>query len=193
MAPKKQPFHYRISTAEELAWMKDDQAKTKKCMDEWKAKQPVPTDEEEAAQVAAYKKAYEAQEKDRAESGICASKKDRLFCYHVLAALEGIDARGSDGSGEDDDHDLLRTIKMAYEIWKGRPLLLSPEAEATEKADRATFEANHMKGYDILSDEGDVIGWSSIEPTEGSFRPANPYHPMQERMDARLRERLSHF
>ena len=42
-------------------------------------------------------------EKDRAESGICASKMDRLFCYHVLAALEAIDATGSEGPGGDED------------------------------------------------------------------------------------------
>ena len=138
-------------------------------------------------------KAAAVPEKDRAESGICASKKDRLFCYHVLAALEAIDATGSEGPGGDEDHDLLYTIKIAYEIWKGRPLRLSPEAEAMEKADRATFEANHMKGYDNLNEEGKVIGWSSIKPTEGNFRPATPYHPMQERIKAQLRERLSQF
>src|SRR6185436_18346432 len=131
--------------------------------------------------------------KDRAESGICASKKDRLFCYHVLAELEAVDANGSEGSGGDEDHDLLYVIKMAYEIWKGRPLRLTPEADATEKADSARFEADHMKGYDLLNDKGDKIGWSSIKPTEGNFRPATPYHPMQEKMDTRLRESLSHF
>lgn len=136
--------------------------------------------------------AYE-QEKDRAESGICASKKDRLFCYHILAELEAIDAEGGEGPGDDQDSDLLNIIKSAYEVWKGRPLRMTPEAEAMAKADRARFDANHMKGYDSLNEQGDVIGWSSTKPTEGNHRPATPYHSMQEKRDEQLRESLSHF
>jgi len=134
-----------------------------------------------------------ARKKEIVESEICASKRDRLFCYHVLSELEAIDAKGSEGPGDDEDHDLLYVIKMAYEIWKGRPLRLTPEAEAMEKADSASFDAHHMKGYDLLNDRGDMIGWSANNPTEGHFRPATPYDLWQEKMDAQIRESLSHF
>ena len=62
-------------------------------------------------------------------------KKDRIFFYQVLFALDDQNQRGTDY--DDNDFDSFETIKDAWEVWSGKPLRTEDEVRGSKDEEAA--------------------------------------------------------